>query len=159
MSPLGQKMVKMIIEKKPKILLEEAFQGIGYFTKEQKKRQIDHVLNEPQALAFMKALLDTTNPYDERKKGIENDMEEFHKFVHLPLEKVHCPSLIIHGTSDADVKFSDGVYAYEHIPGAERYWIEEGDHLGFWLSQYAEQAQEVARAFLEKHAPGEQVAR
>jgi hypothetical protein len=42
---------------------------------------------------------------------------------------------------------------------AERYWIEEGDHLGFWLSQYAEQAQEVARAFLEKHVPGEQVAR
>src|SRR5579859_7356069 len=58
MSTLGQKIVKMIMEKQPKILLAEAFQGIGYFTKEQRKRQIDHVLNEPQALAFLKALLD-----------------------------------------------------------------------------------------------------
>jgi len=155
MSTLGQKIVKMIMEKQPKILLAEAFRGIGYFTKEQRKRQVDHVLNEPQALAFMKALLDTMNPYHERKKGNENDLKEFLKLTHLPLERVQCPSLIIHGTHDADVKFFDGVYAYEHIPGAERYWIEEGDHLGFWLSQHAEQVQECARAFLQTYAPNE----
>ena len=158
MSNLGQKFVKMIIEKQPKLLLKEAFQGIGYFTKEQRKRQVEHVLNEPQALAFMKALLDTMNPYSERKKGNENDMKEFLKVMHLQLEQVQCPSLIIHGTHDADVKFCDGVYAYEHIPGAERYWIEEGDHLGFWLSQRAEQAQACARTFLQTHAPDEQIA-
>jgi pimeloyl-ACP methyl ester carboxylesterase len=72
-----------------------------------------------------------TEPYSERKKGNVNDMEEFLKSTHLPLEQIRCPSLIIHGTHDADVKFFDGVY--EHIPGAERYWIEEGDHTGFWL--------------------------
>jgi pimeloyl-ACP methyl ester carboxylesterase len=80
-------------------------------------------------------------------------MKEFLKLTHLPLEQIQCPSLIIHGTHDADVKFSDGVYAYEHIPGAERHWIEEGDHLGFWLSQHAEPVQECARAFLKKYAP------
>jgi pimeloyl-ACP methyl ester carboxylesterase len=116
-------------------------------------------MNSPQALAFWKALLGTMNPYHERKKGNENDMEESLKLTHLLLEKVHCPSLIIYGTYDGDVKFYDGVYAYEHIPGAERYWIEEGDHLGFWLSEYGEQAQEVARAFLKKYAPVEQFAR
>lgn len=158
MSTLGQKFAKMIMERFPKLLLGEAFQGIGYFTKEQTKRQVDHVLNEPQALDWMKALLDTMYPYAERKKGNENDMEEFLKVTHLPLEQVQCPSLIIHGTLDADVKFFDGVYAYEHIPGAERYWIEEADHTGFWLSQHAEQAQECARAFLKKHAPDEQIA-
>ena len=41
----------------------------------------------------------------------------------------------------------------------ERNKEKDGDHLGFWLSQYAEQAQEVARAFLEKYAPVEQFAR
>jgi pimeloyl-ACP methyl ester carboxylesterase len=153
MSAIGQKIVNMINEKKPEILLKEALQAMGSYTKEQKKRQIDHVMNSPQALAFWEAFLGTFNPYPERKKGNENDMEESLKLTHLPLEQVHCPSLIIHGTYDADCKFYDGVYAYEHIPGAERYWIEEGDHLGFWLSQYAEQAQEVARVFLVKHAP------
>ena len=155
MSTLGQKMVKLIIEKYPTFLLEEAFRGIGYFTKEQRKRQIEHVLNEPGALAFLKALLDTMTPYAQRKKGNENDMREFLKLTHLPLEQVQCPSLVIHGTHDADVKFFDGVYAYEHIPGAVRYWIEEGDHLGFWLSPQAGKAQHVARTFLWQHAPGE----
>jgi len=61
------------------------------------------------------------------------------------------PSLIVHGTHDADVKFYDGVYAYEHIPGCERYWIEEGSHLGFWLSSHAQEAQKVAVNFLEKY--------
>jgi pimeloyl-ACP methyl ester carboxylesterase len=153
MSRLGQKIVKGIMDKQPQWLLAEVFQGIGSFTKEQKKRQIDHVLNDPQALAFLKALLDTMNPYAQRKKGNENDMQEFLKLTHLPLEQIQCPSLIIHGTHDADVKFADGVYAYEHIPLAERYWIEEGDHLGFWLSQHAEQAQECARAFLQTYVP------
>jgi len=31
------------------------------------------------------------------------------------------------------VMFHHGVYAHECIPGAERVWIEEGSHLGFWL--------------------------
>lgn len=156
MSNPGQRFSQMLMERFPKLLLAEAFRGIGYFTKEQTKRQVDHVLNEPQALDWMKALLETMYPYSERKKGNLNDMEEFLKSMHLPLEQIQCPSLIIHGTLDADVKFFDGVYAYEHIPGAERYWIEEADHTGFWLSQHAEQAQECARAFLKKHAPDEQ---
>lgn len=155
MSNPGQRFSRMLMERFPKLLLGEAFRGIGYFTKEQTKRQVEHVLNEPQALDWMKALLETMYPYSERKKGNVNDMEEFLKSTHLPLEQIQCPSLIIHGTHDADVKFFDGVYAYEHIPGAARYWIEEGDHTGFWLSQHAEQAQEYARAFLKKHAPDE----
>ena len=153
MSNPGQKFSQMLMERFPKLLLAEAFRGIGYFTKEQAKRQVDRVVNEPQALDWMKALLETMYPYSERKQGNLNDMEQFLKIEHLPLERVKCPSLIIHGTLDADVKFFDGVYAYEHIPGAERYWIEEGDHTSFWLSQHAAQAQEYARAFLKRHAP------
>lgn len=149
----------MLMERFPKTLLGEAFRGIGYFTKEQAKRQVEYVLREPQALNWMKALLKTMYPYSERKKGNLNDMEEFLKSIHLPLEQISCPSLIIHGTHDADVKFFDGVYAYEHIPNAERYWIEEGDHVGFWLNPHAQQAQKYARAFLKKYAPAETITR
>ena len=95
----------------------------------------------------------TMNPYNVRKPGTENDMEQYRKLTHLPLEKVQCPTLVVHGTHDADVKFYDGVYAYEHILNCERYWIEEGSHLGFWLSRHAQDAQKVARDFLLKHSP------
>ena len=95
--------------------------------------------------------MNTMYPYKPRKVGTENDMEQYRKLTHLPLEKVRCPSLVIHGTHDADVKFYDGVYAYEHIRCCERYWIEEGSHLGFWLSPNAQEAQEMAAKFLNKH--------
>jgi pimeloyl-ACP methyl ester carboxylesterase len=68
----------------------------------------------------------------------------------LPFAKITCPALIIHGTHDADVKFYDGVRAYEHIKGAERYWIEHGDHLAFWLSPDAPKAQSYALEFLKR---------
>ena len=101
----------------------------------------------------MKAFMNTMNPYKPRKKGTENDIAEYRKLTHLPVEKITSPSLIIHGTHDADVKFYDGVYAYEHIPNAEHYWIEEGSHLSFWLSRNADRAQTIAREFLAKHSP------
>jgi pimeloyl-ACP methyl ester carboxylesterase len=89
-------------------------------------------------------------PYRLRKPGTENDIAQFRQIKHLPVDRVRCPTLIIHGTHDADVKFYDGVYAHEHIFGAERHWIEEGSHLGFWLSPNAPAAQKAALEFLSR---------
>ncbi len=59
--------------------------------------------------------MNSMNPYNTRKPGTENDMELYRLLTHLEVEKITVPSLIIHGTHDADVKFYDGVYAYENI--------------------------------------------
>jgi hypothetical protein len=48
-------------------------------------------------------------------------------------------------------KFYDGMHVYEHIPGCERDWIEEGSHLGVWSSNHSHAAQKMALNFLEKH--------
>jgi pimeloyl-ACP methyl ester carboxylesterase len=69
----------------------------------------------------------------------------------LPFGDITCPTLIVHGTHDADAKFYQGVRAHEHIKGAERYWIEGGDHVAFWLSPEAPKAQAFARAFVKEH--------
>lgn len=149
MTDFGQKILKKIEEKKPDLFLKQIFQSEAYFTKEQIRKHIDYALNSPSAVAFMGAFMNTMYPYKPRKVGTENDMEEYRKLTHLPLEKIRCPSLIIHGTHDADVKFYDGVYAYEHIKNAKRYWIEEGSHLGFWLNKDAKNAQKFAHDFLD----------
>ena len=39
--------------------------------------------------------------------------------TYISTEKIKVPTLIIHGTHDADVKFYDGVYAYENIKDAK----------------------------------------
>ena len=149
MTDFGQKILKKIEKKKPDLFLKQIFQSEAYFTKEQIRKHIDYALNSPSAVAFMGAFMNTMYPYKPRKVGTENDMEQYRKLTHLPLEKVRCSSLIIHCTHDADVKFYDGVYAYEHIKNAKRYWIEEGSHLGFWLNKDAKNAQKFAQDFLD----------
>jgi len=153
MSQLGQKLMEMIVQKKPAWLLRQIFQGTAYYTKQQIQAHTEFTLGSPQALAFIRAFMDTMNPYNPRKAGTDNDTALYRRLTHVPVEQVRCPTLVVHGTHDADVKFHHGVYAHEHITGAERFWIEEGSHLGFWLSPHAARAQTAARAFLDRHRP------
>jgi pimeloyl-ACP methyl ester carboxylesterase len=153
MSQWGQKFMKMIAQKKPAWLLQEIFQGTAYYTKQQIQAHIDFTLRSPQALAFTRAFMAAMNPYKLRKVGADSDAHLLHQLTHMALERVRCPTFIVHGTHDADVKFHHGVYAHEHIPGAERFWIEEGSHLGFWLSLHAGRGQAAARTFLDRQRP------
>jgi len=149
-SDLGQKMLQKVGVWNPRVVLQDLFQSEGLFAKRQIEKHIEHVMADERLLAFVKAFTDTMSPDRLRKLGTENDIEQFSQYHHLPVERIRCPSLIVHGTHDADVKFYDGVYAYEHIPNAKRFWIEEGSHLGFWLSPNAASAQQAAQAFLEQ---------
>ena len=145
--------MKLISQKKPAWLLQEMFHGIAYYNRQQLQTHMDFTLSSLPALAFTRGLIESINPYKPRLDGTNNDMVLFRQLTHVPVEQVRCPTLVIHGTHDADVKFYDGVYAYEHIPGAERLWIEEGSHLGFWLSPHTPQVQASAREFLARHCP------
>jgi pimeloyl-ACP methyl ester carboxylesterase len=100
----------------------------------------------------MKGMIGTMDPYSQRAQGTRNDLEQHGRMPPLPFGDITCPTLIIHGTHDADAKFYQGVRAHEHIEGAERYWIEGGDHVAFWLSPEAPKAQARARAFVKEHA-------
>lgn len=153
MSSAGMKLMQWIGQKKPVWLLREMLQGVGYYNAQQLQSQVDFTLRTQEALDFARGLIGTMNPYQPRLAGNANDMALFRQLKHVPVEQIGCPCLIIHGTHDADVKFYHGVYAYEHISGAERCWIEDGSHLGFWMSPGAAAAQAAARAFLARHQP------
>ena len=150
MSTPGQKAMRFFMDKFTRPFLSTALGGIGYLPKDKLKPYVDHVLHSPEKLAFMKGIMDTMYPYSVRKAGNVNDMKQFRVMKPLPFDEITRPALIIHGTLDADVKFYDGVRAYEHIKGAEKYWIEGGDHLSFWLSPGASKAQAFALGFLKR---------
>ncbi len=152
LSDLGQMLLQTIGDWAPRVVLQSLFQSEALFTKDQIRRHIEHVLADEQLLAFVRAFTAAMSPYRLRKLGTENDIAQYRGLTHLPVQKIRCPSLIIHGTHDADVKFFDGVYAYEHIRGAERFWIEDASHLGFWISPNSKRAQDAARSFLDRHA-------
>ena len=113
---LAQKMLVKVGVWNPRVVLQGLFQSESLFTKKQTEKHIEHVMADERLLAFLKAFSDSMSPYRLRKPGTENDIEQFRECSHLPVERIRCPSLIVHGTHDADVKFYDGVYAYEHIP-------------------------------------------
>lgn len=151
MNQWTQKVFGVLARRRPSWMLRQVLRDTGYYSKAQVQAHLDFTLASPEALAFGRALLATFFPYRPSKAGSDNDTALFRELSHLPLEGVRCPALIVHGTHDADVKFCHGVYAYEHITGAERFWIEEGSHVGFWLSPHAAAAQAVARQFLDRH--------
>jgi pimeloyl-ACP methyl ester carboxylesterase len=152
LTDIGQKIMQKVGAAQPKALLKSLFEAESYFSKEQIKAHSEWVIGNPDVLAFVQAFMATMMPYKLRKPGTDNDMKIFAEYTHLPLERVTVPTLVIHGTHDSDVKLYDGVYAHEHIAGSERFWIEEGSHLGFWISPNGCEAQRVAREFLARHA-------
>jgi pimeloyl-ACP methyl ester carboxylesterase len=155
MNTIGQKLVQLTAKMSLQSIVTGTLDETSFFTDQQKEQRTAYIMNTPDMLAFFKAMLGTTFPYGERMEGTDNDATQARAMQLLPLERIVAPSFIIHGTQDADVSFEDGLYASEHIPGAQSYWMEEDDHLGFWLSPEAGKAQEAARSFLRQHSPGE----
>lgn len=155
MNSIGQKLVKLTSNMSLQSMVGGTLDETSYFTREQRAERTSYIMNTPTKRAFFEAMLNTTFPYDERTAGTDNDAAEARAMQPLAFERIKAPSFIIHGTQDADVPFYHGVYASEHIPGAQHYWMEHDDHLGFWLSPEAEKAQDAARTFLRKYSPVE----
>lgn len=153
MNSVGNKLVRQFASADPRAFLEGTLDETSTFSSEQKEQRSAYIMDTPEKRAFFEALLSTTFPYDQRTAGNENDTQQTATLQSLAFEKIKAPALIVHGTQDADVPFYQGLYAYEHIPAAQHYWMEQEDHLGFWLSPDADQAQKVVLDFLLRHAP------
>ena len=153
MSQAGQRLTAALARRRPASLLRQLFRGESHLNKRQVEARVEYTLATPDALAFIRAFLATMNPYRARMAGTDNDTERLARLTRLPLHQVRCPTLVVHGTHDADVMFHHGVDAHERIPDAERHWLDLGSHLGFWLSPEAPGAQHHAREFLARHHP------
>lgn len=153
MNSVGNKLVALFADVDPRAFLEGTLDETSYFTSEQKEQRAAYIMDTPEKRTFFDALLTTTFPYDQRTAGNDNDIKQTPYVQTITFDMIKTPTLIVHGTHDADVPFYHGVYAYEHIEGAQHYWMEQEDHLGFWLSPDAGKAQNMVLDFLLHHAP------
>ena len=90
--------------------------------------------------------------YPKRRAGVDNDLKGLANLDDLPVGKIQCPALIIHGTHDSDIILYHGVYAYENIPNAEKLWVREGSHLCAGISPQVHEIQATILSFLKQHA-------
>jgi fermentation-respiration switch protein FrsA (DUF1100 family) len=47
-----------------------------------------------------------------------------------PLDRIRCPTLIIHGDADNDVPPRDAQYSHEAIAASQLLWIDKASHIG-----------------------------
>ncbi len=153
MNTVGWKLVRLTALASLRPVVSGTLGETSTFTEEQRTARTAHILDTPDVRMFFAAMLATTFPYQDRMPGTANDAEQVRLDRLLPLGRITAPTLVVHGTLDGDVPFADGEYAAARIPGAERYWMADDDHLGFWLSPGAGAAQNVVRGFLLRHAP------
>jgi pimeloyl-ACP methyl ester carboxylesterase len=108
-----------------------------------------HIVADENRLIYLKLLIATMSErFPERQAGLHNDLTEFASLTQLPLAPITCPTLIVQGTADKDVKSSHSEYAHASIAGSELYWIKDGSHIGFWVADDAEAAQAYALSWL-----------
>ena len=79
-------------------------------------------------IAYLRSFVDGP-PVRLLRAGFDNDLAQFRAIEQLPLDRVRCPTLVVHGTDDADVPFRHGEASARRIPGAELHRVEKGWHL------------------------------
>lgn len=151
-SPVGKALTRALARHAPRQLVTQLLRAESHLSPEQLREQADHVVSSPRVLAWLRSFLGTLHPYRPRRPGTDNDTVQLARLTDLPLAGIRCPTLVVHGTHDADVPLEHGERAAATIPGAEHRWIESGSHLGFWLAPRAEPARAAARAFLTRSA-------
>lgn len=154
MNLVGQKLALLTAKLSFETIAAGTLAETSLFTEEQRTKRTAYIMNTPHVRAFFEAMFATTFPYQRRWPGTDNDAAQARR-GDLPLERITTPTLLIHGTQDGDVPFDHNEFAARRIPGAQRHVMEQEDHLSFWLSPQAPQAQAAARDFLREHAPDE----
>jgi pimeloyl-ACP methyl ester carboxylesterase len=153
MSALGLWFTKKCMMYCPKMVIKNLIQTEGYLDPVRVDARVTEIVNCRASLTIIADLIYSMADFKARKIGIMNDMAMGAKASWYDFSKISCPALVIHGTHDADVKFYNGVFAYERLASTEKecFWIEYGTHFAFFLATQAFQAQQRFRAFILNH--------
>jgi pimeloyl-ACP methyl ester carboxylesterase len=83
--------------------------------------------SDPVMSAEMRSAIRTTFPFALRRAGYDNDWQQYRTLADWAVERIRCPTLIIHGTADTNVPFSHAEFAHR-IPGSRLIAIPGGTH-------------------------------
>lgn len=152
LNAIGQKLVKLTAAVSLESVVAGTLNETSTFSDEQKSERVAYIMRTKGVRRFFEAMFETTFPYERRMPGTTNDALAT-RDMEITFDRITAPTLIVHGTQDGDVSFEHGENAAARIPGARHHWLPDEDHLAFWLSPRSEDAQRVARAFLQEHEP------
>ncbi len=147
----GEQLISYFTKHFPKQTLHEFLRQESVLRPEQIDMQVEAALQDPDQVRLLLRFSRSMSEYQKRRAGVDNDLNELSKLDDLPVGKIQCPALIIHGTHDGDVLFYHGVYAWENIPNADKIWVREGSHLCTWISPQVHDIHARIVSFLKQH--------
>ena len=109
--------------------LTALFRLVGSDTKAVASDRAAMLAAVPGRTAKLEATLRASLGSARRRQGMTND---FTPFTPAPLDRITCPTLIVHARSDKNVPPASAEYAHAHIAGSELYWMD-GSHVAFAL--------------------------
>ena len=86
------------------------------------------ILDDPAKLKKIESLMWSSWPMSLRQLGEANDFTQFAD-IDLNASAISVPTLIIHGTEDINVKYTQSIALAEQIPGAILHTVEGADHM------------------------------
>jgi len=86
------------------------------------------IVGNPDKMDILRRLAEGP-PFGLLRAGFDNDLEQFASIGQLPLDRVNCPTLVVHGTHDGDVPFAHAEHSAAGIRDAELFTVENGWHL------------------------------
>ncbi len=133
----------------PRLLISRFLHHASSLSKSEISEQAKIIAeDEIQFQIFKLMVARMTQNFDQRKTGQESDLKILIEMNKLKMDKITCPTLIIHGTHDANVEPIHAENAANSIAGSNLLWIEKGSHIGFWIGENALKTQKKAIQWL-----------
>ena len=117
---------------------------------EDRARAAAELLGSAEKLAFLRRVVASVPPFGLVRAGFDNELEQFGASGQLPLARVSCPTLVVHGTHDRDVPFSHAEHSARGIAGAQLHRVEKGWHL-LAMTDAPDDYAEAEVEFLRRH--------
>jgi pimeloyl-ACP methyl ester carboxylesterase len=152
LTDMGISVMNLIARHWPKLIVRQLIETESYLDRAPARELLRHVMGEPSKVEFVQKLMISLTPFLLRKPGLDNDLIELARIGEWPLETISAPTLIAHGTKDADVLYSHAEYAAGRIPGARLLSVVNGTHL-LPLDPEWPLIREKEISFLEAHVP------
>ncbi len=151
---IGVWLFDVVTRRWPSLSLKEMFKENVALDSKKRKSYAESVMANPEQVDWYKRFIKTTSPLSPRKEGLENDLEQLSRVSMQGLERIQCPTLVIHGTADGDVPFSDGEYVADSVPNARMYSLEDVGHI-VWLGEHAEKMDQDILDFIRENLVAE----
>lgn len=142
----------LMAQRATKSTIKSMIQMESTLDKKQIEELLSHIMKDKRKVKIVLDLIKSMCPISLRKAGLDNDLIQLAAIERIAVEKISAPTLIIHGTNDADVPLAHAKFCADNIPNAELFLVEGGLHL-LPLADNADEITKKIISFLKQHAP------